>query len=509
MTDKELKDTMLSFCFLHTEISIVEIVAIFNLWATYKKNKPINIYIVMLACSTLLYSLFFVGLMFVANKRNTVNSNAFYCTSNASFLDKAEMWKTSQNFACIFSGISYFCGCMNNSFVFLCIFVELHLRVVWSIKDVTWYRYFYFYGFGVVWALLSLMYIVGGDHPGVKLNEVKNGFCRWVPDITHDTDFEYWGRYGLQAILFFVCMGLAIHGVYVCVRISLNARAEGTKNPIYKIWKTYRVLFLFMLYYMCLAPIDIAINIWLFAGNTVNMNVALTEFLKCLMAHFVSHEQDPSDGTHFCGETSKLRFPMTANYFLIAVYFVAGFTIAALTYTPTAAEAWWGLLPTVAQQFLSKYIFGNNKVVPVGAESTANYDAGYKTMLQAKSSASQIENDDDEDEEDKSARFNVKGATIATAIAEGDLEENKEAPTKISPKPDGAPTSFAAKTIAFSSSTKDGSIVPSSASFVEESKDSFSPEAEDVVHGHTVIVVQRGQSVTVISGDLAASTSPI
>ena len=344
------------------------------------------------------------------------------CSSNAT-------WLESYDHTSFFGGI---CGLTSvllviqpllASWAMMTIFMELWFRVVWGVKnDLTFYRYFYVGGGLLVTLAVIIGALVSGPSPGPNAAGNNNVVCFWTSG-DWKTDFM---TITVPSLAYFaVSLVVAMHGIYVCVKISLAAQGSKEKSPLKKLWKTYRMLFLLIAMFIC---INVPLLFWycLYVGYVkVDAYItAATTWIICEVSTFVDSS---SPIFEVCGNTPVDRINMWQVWMYHALMFTQIILFFLLTLTPDSRLFWWYFMPPS----MRKVFAGTEKTAP-STFAESNMSLSRKSAMSSDNRSSVADKDGDSSDEDAA---DIESKNIQTISGVGQLVlKDKPLPTILESK---------------------------------------------------------------------------
>ena len=332
------------------------------------------------------------------------------CSSNASWLNSRYDHLALSGY-CSFIAAFFTLIYHLYSWSMFCIFVELWLRVVWAVKnEMTFYRYFYVFGGLGVTLVLFIISITLGTSPSYNSPGNNNTSCAWNSGSYID---DFYANTVPHIVIFVVSMALAAHGVYECVMISLKAQNSKEKNPLLKIWKTYRMLFLLVVMFIF---VNVPVLFWFFYYISFlqipAVIAATTEWIVCEVSHFVDSS---SPVFEICGRVPTARIEMGQIFMYFAIMWMQGILLFLITLTPDARLFWWHFMPSCFRKVMA----GSDKTAPstfaesmsMSRKSSAALSSEHKNSV-AEKGGDDSDNDSDNDgkEQNKRAMPPLSGA---------------------------------------------------------------------------------------------------
>ena len=270
--------------------------------------KKINIFIVFSAISNIVTYTFMMPMhLFSAHHWHGAGTrHSPQCSSATSWYSGSDVTDPvinahgeasfCQGFAAVFRG-----NAIVALWVIMSIYGDLWFRIVWSARDLSKYRILYSYIPGLfILGLLLFPYFYGEDN---TWNSQSNIFpvCSWATG--HDGIDSYYDEY-VEVVIFCVAMVTAAHCLYVCIVTTLATRNKNEKNPLLKIWKTYRVIFMYALTFMAIYPLLLIYTYAFLLGDkkkTATFN-GINNWHTCLLGYFTNLDADPTGGVQQCGQ---------------------------------------------------------------------------------------------------------------------------------------------------------------------------------------------------------------
>jgi hypothetical protein len=326
--------------------TMLGLLQLINLYVTNKTKRNVFITIQLLCC--------FCFSLYESIQLTALPYEDMLCTSRTSYFvpqhyeGETKEAKMLTNNCIAFGTLSALIEFLE-FWVCFAVFVELWLRVVRGIKDVKYYRRFYFWG-GLAVTMANFLMVVLYGHPSTP----DPGFfipCTWQ---SANADLVYYMRIVPHTIYFSIAILLAVHVVYHCVVVSTRV-GNGEKNPLLKLWSSYRILFLFtMLMFVYYIPYVF----WY--GNYVNQvqNVktvnSFIEWTLCTFSNFIRSENLSYLDT--CGAHLKEPFPIAIILLLSLLITTENLILFVITLNADAKLFWLSVFRVLSAQKTKVYM---------------------------------------------------------------------------------------------------------------------------------------------------------
>lgn len=255
-----------------------------------------------------------------------------YCASPTAYTHKdTGSWQAGM---CVGSALSTVYLTLLSWWILFGLSSELWLRVVWGAKYIHWHRMLCMYGgLGLV-AIQAVVITVYG-----RADVSQTGlFCTWIHD---DKDEQYY-VYTLGGTVYFgLSVYFVFHALFVCIQSTRKAAEESWRDhPLLKLWKSYSMLFLFLLLQMIIYPVGLFYyNTLIFYVNIDGYKSSAAEWTACLFSHF--HHADDSAYLEFCGIKPSNTVNVSTNMSApLGMNFIAGMLIFVITLNKDARAFW-------------------------------------------------------------------------------------------------------------------------------------------------------------------------
>jgi hypothetical protein len=229
------------------------------------------------------------------------------------------------------------------------VFVELWLRVVRGVKDVKYYRRIYFWG-GLVATMANFFLVVFYGNPSTP-GPGSIVPCNWgIADLMK----SYYIRVMPHTIYFGVAVILSVHVVYHCVMVSTRV-GTGEKNPLKKLWTSYRILFLFtMLLFVYYVPYVFWFGNYV---NLVEMNETIDSFVDWSVCTFINFVRaDNLSYIDVCGAYLAKPIPLSVMLFVSLLIAAENLILFVITLNSDAKQFWVSVTLVLAQQRTKVYM---------------------------------------------------------------------------------------------------------------------------------------------------------
>jgi hypothetical protein len=314
---------------------LIVAMALVNVYMTNAKRR--NIYLIIILLN--LFTNSFVALAILLANYQTRDEYKYVCSSRTSVYTLKTANISADSRACAAQAAVGLVVKFFQMWTLFACFSELWVRVVLAAKDVTYYRYFYFYGMmGLVFVNLMVAFLYG--EPNIVGAGGGALLCDWVSE-QHAVDKyrfaaslctstasyitlslvptsspifylmqmysfilacvqsakDYKVSFLIQGLPSLILFGIEVlmsaHVVYSCVKISMQVQQKGT-NAFATIWKSYRTLFLlaggniiiFSILLIYFGPVYVY-------GITPLIIESVTKWIVCLFVKFKS-SADPA-----------------------------------------------------------------------------------------------------------------------------------------------------------------------------------------------------------------------
>lgn len=378
-----------------------------NIWATAKKKR--NVFITV--WTIINFGGFGASVLNLFGVRNYHAGDPMtaVCSSRTSWYHMSDALvtapgptgaNTAMASLCMLQGFSsrtlyYTCTCL-----ILNIFIEVWVRVVLSVKGDAINRYRLVYS-GITCAIMGFLYLFHTAQPTMSYN-APLGFgvlCGGTTGIALLDDILL--RY-LLMVIFVIEMILAFWGVGKCVLITLRALEANEKNPIRKLWKSYRTLFTYILAIMTFYPILIGYA-YIYIGmiRKPQMSTGFLEWVTCLLGNFKNSAVDPTLGVAACGSLPSKTFTPGEQIFSVILTTAQALITALSTNTSDSDTFWWSVMPVWLQNsalciFCREHKIG--KILPSDKTSIGDTSVANKDRSSVGSTVKEEEDDNSDDE---------------------------------------------------------------------------------------------------------------
>lgn len=310
---------------------IVYLMQLINMYVLKPSKR--NVFIIIIIVMNLSNIVYIIRNLIAKTFSDTI------CDSNASWYTYAGRFESANSFMCtviafvnlIMSFLSYWC--------LMALSIEIWIRVVLGVKDVRPYKRYYFFGPLIV-VLANLFVIIFYGHgsdvliPGVPLYN-----CLWV--VPDNAAAMY-----TQTIPLICYFGVAIiligHSLYYILRTSLRVAGADVYKTLRGIWKSYGMLFTFMILYSIVyfpVVLIVLVDSVVYYDSFVKSG---GEWITCLITNFTTS----SDNSYLakCGITPAVRPGQGNALYILATFYILSFSVFYLTMTADVKAFWWNLI---------------------------------------------------------------------------------------------------------------------------------------------------------------------
>lgn len=322
------------------------------------------------------------------------------CSSNVSWHSIKDYNEDAQAFFCFASGVTATIFTGYTPWISFACVVELWLRVVYAVKNVKFYRYFYLYGTFVISTIFII--VLFSSEGEVQIMGSSSPLCFWT---TKDPDMDFIFKTMQFAVAFAIASVTFAYIIYIGIKISLQITAKG-ESVLAKLWKTYRVMFLLESIMLIEGIFFSWTNIDSYYVNAEN-NVNLYAWLGCQLSNFLT--KDNVAYLDKCGLHPETYITADRINLIVGVLSLNFLFFWILTFTSEVQKIWLSYLPDVLRKPLTELRgFGKSTSVS-GRESVVSSSSGVNG------------NNDEEDDCDRSSSTVLSKASLSS----GDMMKSK------------------------------------------------------------------------------------
>ena len=315
-------------------------------------------------------------------------------------------------------------------------FTEIWCRVVLGVKKIERVRMMYsgFLGIGafVIWMVWMIQ-------PEQTWNATQSFDIVCNGAVEHDLDDGlFWHTMAAQTTWAVLTAGSA---TYKCVTITLRSMQSGEKNPMRKLWKTYRVIFSYgVATLIVFPPTYLYLYVFIIAIKREQVADSVLEWFTCALSSFVSIEADPSRSADKCGLTPKTvyNYPDTVGtQFCLTLTAIA---LALATSNSDTDRFWWSLIPKAVQDSIICRPFRGvsiGSIMPsdktsIGDTSSASEANRSLHVVDGKDDDGDDDSEEDEDDSgDAKMKVTTKRVPVASLVSIGDAKAMGENAAKL------------------------------------------------------------------------------
>lgn len=282
-------------------------IANYNYFVLTSPAKRNLYYGMMMVCITLLSVL---NVLVMSGRKD----NEIICENDSTWYSKHDATDSALSFSCAFTGVFNLWYDWMLYFIFSCQAIELWLRVVLSMKDITFLRKVYI---GVN-LFITLFFILFNLFYGNSDVVGKGGFqlmCTWA---NTNNDYQYYYTTIPHIIVYTISGALTTHSLYTLYKIATATSSQSFE----KLWNSFRAIILGS------AAVTFTFPFILFYANTyygyTNLDVLvdnLVEWIVCLIVNFKS--EDDHEYLSTCGMYPSERVPSYLFYILFGIFYYA------------------------------------------------------------------------------------------------------------------------------------------------------------------------------------------
>lgn len=306
-TDPEIKEQYDVFTTSQWWSAGLMLVSGFNYFylTSYAKR---NLYFGMMLVAISLFSFF--NVLVLTGREDT----ELVCMDNATWYSKWGAGESALSFSCAFLAVFNLVYDWLLYWIFTCEAIELWLRVVKSVKDVSFYRKIYVGGLLVV----TLIFIFISLFYGPSDIDGKGGFqllCGWEGG---DLDIQFYFNTVPKIIFYSVTFLLTMHSLYVLYKIATATSSKSFE----KLWNSFRAIILGSAAVSFTFPFAVFYGKTFYAYTNVDtMVVSIVEWITCLIVNFKS--EGDTQYLQQCGFYPAKRVPLYLFYLIFAIFYFA------------------------------------------------------------------------------------------------------------------------------------------------------------------------------------------
>ena len=183
----------------------------------------------------------------------------------------------------------------------------------------------------IAYAVLNTVY----GSPNITVKGLATFSCVWVPDTI---DKRFYANTIFEIICYTVSIVLFIHVIYICIKTSLSVQ-DVDKKPLRKIWKSYSMIFLFLVLHIILYSITIFyLHIKLYYVDAEKMGISEGQWYLCLFSAFIN--ENNTDYLNICGYTPSNRAGFNAYIIEMPIIYFTSLVLLYITLYKEVREFW-------------------------------------------------------------------------------------------------------------------------------------------------------------------------
>jgi len=317
-----------------------------------------------------------------------------------------------------------------NTWTITSIFMEIWCRVVLGIKKIDRVRMMYS---GFLAACNVGIWIVWMTAPEQTWNATQSfdTVCNGAVEQDLD-DGLFWHVMAAQTALDILTVGSA---TYKCINITMKSMQSGEKNPMRKLWKTYRVIFSYGIATIVLSP---ASYLYLY-GFIISVKRDLVadsalEWMTCVLSSFVSIEADPSRSADKCGLTPKIVYGYPDTVGTQFCVLLTAIALSVATSNSDTDKFWWSLIPKAIQDSIICRPFRGvsiGSILPSDKTSIGDSSEANRSLHVVDGKDDDDEEEDEDESGDAKMKVTTKRVPVAGLVSSGDAKAMGENAAKL------------------------------------------------------------------------------
>ena len=305
------------------------------------------------------------------------------------------------------------------------IFIEIWMRVVLGVKDVSRLKIFYNSTTAAVYFAMYFYWWAGAKTHHWNTPLSTGVLCAASSDPSTE-DVALWG---LTIVNFVFNVILGGWGMIKCIRITLSSQQSGEKNPLRKLWKAYRILFSYGIAATLYYPMYLLV-VYMFATNMRKgkITASTTDWLGCTLKSFISVDADPTLSAAKCGAYPSDSFSYSELIWLQVFSVFTPFCVAICTNTSETDKFWWSLVPVSIQNSIVCLWCRDRTLKILPSDKTSIGDtsmSGTQSMHDRSSVGSTANKQDEEDSDDDESEVARMKATTKRVPVSGPVNSDQ------------------------------------------------------------------------------------